>query len=306
MTTIELQMGKIIGPQDIYEKKLRKLAEVIKDIGASTTGTAPTILGVAEIENLRVLENLVQTKALDPYDYQILHYDSPDRRGIDVALLYRPIHFTPTFSKNYELRIFDSENPDKRVYTRDQLLVCGLLDGDEIFIIVNHWPSRRGGEQRSSYKRKAAANLNKRIIDSIHAIKPYAKIVSMGDLNDDPTSASVKKVLKTKKNRHTVKPKGLYNPMEKMHQKGFGSLAYGDGWNLFDQLLFSYGFLDKKLAGYTLYKTGIYSPDKLVLPTGRYKGYPYRSFANGTSTGGYSDHFPVYSYVIKKTKKTTE
>lgn len=198
--------------------------------------------------------------------------------------------------------IYRDNDKTKRIYTRDQLLVSGMLDGEKIHFIVNHWPSRSGGEARSRPKRIKAAKLNKQIIDSLFSEDPYAKIITMGDLNDDPTSPSVKEVLKTKENREDVKLKELYNPMEEMHNKGIGTLAWRDSWNLFDQIILSKELLKKDYSSYRFYKAGIFNKSYLANPRGRYKGYPYRSFANGF-TGGYSDHFPVYVYLIKEVSK---
>ncbi len=295
--------GKDHWTEEIYHKKIHNIATVIAQIGQERSKNAPAIIGLAEIENQKVLEDLVATPQLAPYNYQIIHFDAPDRRGIDVALLFQQGFFVKSHASKHELLIYDKEITNKRVYTRDQLLVSGFLDGDAIHILVNHWPSRRGGEKRSSYKRIAAAKLNKHLIDSLQTTDPYAKIITLGDLNDDPTSPSLKKILKSMSNKKSVSTKGLYNPMEKLHRQGYGSLAYGDTWNLFDQILLTKAFLENKNQGYSYYKAGIYSPDFLTTPQGRYKGYPFRSFANGTFTNGYSDHFPVYIHLVKAVKK---
>lgn len=291
--------GKDNWTQEIYEAKLANIAKVIAEIGSDVTGTSPALIGVCEIENLRVLEDLVNQEPLVTQDYGIVHFDSPDRRGIDVALLYKKKLFTPTHSKAYELLIYDEEDRSKRVYTRDQLLVSGMLDGEKISIIVNHWPSRSGGEERSRPKRIKAAQLNKKLMDSLFSEDPYAKIITMGDLNDDPVSPSVKDILKTKSDKDNLKIKELYNPMEEMFKKGMGTLAYRDAWNLFDQIIVSTELAKKDYSSYSLYKAGIYNKSYLANPRGRYKGYPFRSFVSGY-TGGYSDHFPVYIYLIKE------
>ncbi|MEL6810470.1 MAG: endonuclease/exonuclease/phosphatase family protein [Bacteroidota bacterium] len=293
--------GKDHWTEEIYKAKLVNMAKVISEIGKDVTGTAPALVGVCEIENLRVLEDLVNQEALLKHDYGIVHFDSPDRRGIDVALLYQKKVFTPSNFNKHELKIFDTNNPDKRVFTRDQLLVSGMLDGEKIHLIVNHWPSRSGGEARSRPKRIKAAELNKKIIDSLFSEDPYAKIITMGDLNDDPTSPSVKDVLQTKKKKEKLDIKELYNPMEEMYKKGLGTLAWRDGWNLFDQMIISSELAKKDYSSYRFYKAGIFNKTYLANPRGRYKGYPYRSFAGGGFTGGYSDHFPVYIYLIKET-----
>ena len=167
--------------------------------------------------------------------------------------------------------------------------------------IVNHWPSRRGGEARSRSKRVAAAKLNKRIIDSLQSTDPYAKIFTMGDLNDDPTNASVKKELKAVRNIDEVQPKGIYNPMENMKRKGLGSNAYRDSWSLFDQIMVTYPLVDKSdYDSYRFYKAGIFSKNYLINKKGRYKGYPFRSFANGSYTGGTVTIFQYMHILLKR------
>ena len=275
------------------------MAKVISEIGEDVTGTSPAIIGVSEIENRRVLEDLLNQEPLVKKDYGIVHFDSPDRRGIDVALLYQKKLFTPTNYKAYELVIYDDQDRSKRIYTRDQLLVSGMLDGEKIHVIVNHWPSRSGGEARSRPKRIKAAELNKQIMDSLFSEDPYAKIITMGDLNDDPTNESVKDILKAKNDRENMKIKELYNPMEDMFKQGLGTLAYRDGWNLFDQIIISTELAKKDYSSYRFYKAGIFNKSYLATPRGQYKGYPFRSFVNGY-TGGYSDHFPVFIYLIKE------
>ncbi len=294
--------GKDHWTEEIYQDKLKNMAKVIAEIGADVSGTTPSIIGVCEIENRKVLEDLVNQEPLLKKDYGIIQFDSPDRRGIDVALLYKKKLFTPTNYKAKELLIYDDNDKSKRVFTRDQLVVSGVLDGEKIHLIVNHWPSRSGGEKRSRPKRIKAAKLNRQIIDSLFSEDPYAKVITMGDFNDDPTSSSVKDHLKAQRKIEGLKMKELYNPMEDLAKKGLGSLAYRDSWNLFDQIIISTELTKKDFSSYRFYKVGIYNKTYLVNAHGRYKGYPYRSFANGSYTGGYSDHFPVYVYLVKEKK----
>ena len=284
-----------------YKKKVKNMSRVISEIGADVSKNSPAIIGVAEVENREVIEDLANDDALYDKDYGIVHFDSPDARGIDVALMYQKALFTPIDVSNHELKIYD-DNTRKRVYTRDQLLVSGKLEGDLIHVIVSHWPSRSGGEARSRPKRIAAAKLNKRIIDSLQAIDPYAKIFSMGDFNDDPTNGSLKDILKAKKNKEDVKLKGIYNPMESFFRKGLGSNAYRDAWSLFDQILITKPLLETDYSSFRFYKAGIFNKLYLTNKEGRYKGYPLRSFADGGFTNGFSDHFPVYVHVIKEIK----
>jgi len=292
--------GKDHWTEEHYNAKLKNMASVLAEIGQDITGTTPALIGVCETENRRVLEDLVNQEPLLQKDYGIIQFESPDRRGIDVALLYQKKLFIPTHYKAHPLYIYYDHDPSKRIFTRDQLLVSGMLDGEKIHVIVNHWPSRSGGEARSRPKRMKAAKLNKHLIDSLWSDDPYAKIITMGDLNDDPTSPSVKDILKTKKDRQEMQLKELYNPMEAIYKKGIGTLAWRDGWNLFDQIIVSTELTKKDYSSYRLYKAGVYNKTYLANPRGRYKGYPFRSFADGSYTGGYSDHFPVYIYLIKE------
>ena len=294
-----MEMKAQVG--EIYKKKVHNMARVIADIGSDVSKNTPAIIGVAEVENKKVLEDVVNDSLLLVKDYGIIHFNSPDTRGIDVALLYQKTIFQPQNSSSHELKIYD-DTSRKRIYTRNQLLVSGKFEGEPMHFIVNHWPSRRGGEAKSRPKRIAAAKLNKHIIDSLQVLNPYAKIFIMGDLNDNPTNASVKNVLKAKRKKKNVDLKGIYNPMEELAKKGLGSNAYRDAWSLFDQILFTKPLLDKDYSSFRFYKAGIFNKHYLTNKIGRYKGYPLRSFADGGFTDGFSDHFPVYAYIIKEVK----
>lgn len=284
---------------EIYVKKLDNMANVVADIGSDISNNSPAVIGVCEIENRQVLYDLVNHPALLNKDYGVVHFDSPDRRGIDVALLYQKRLFRPINTSSHELVIFDSESRARR-YTRDQLLVSGELDGDLIHLIINHWPSRGGGEARSRPGRIAAAKLNKHLADSLFALDPYAKIITMGDFNDNPTDYSFKKTLKTEAEREKVELKGLYNPFENMYKSGLGTTGYRDVWSLFDQIVISQSLTDRDYTSYRFYQAGIFNKAYLTNKRGRWKGYPWRSFADGGFSGGYSDHFPVYIYLIRE------
>lgn len=292
--------GKDHWTEKIYRDKLHNMAKVLSEIGSDITGTSPSIIGVCEIENRRVLEDLINQESLLLKDYGIIHFDSPDRRGIDVALLYQKKIFTPSHFKAIDLKLYELEDASKRIFTRDQLLVTGYMEGEKFHFIINHWPSRRGGEEQSRFKRMKAAKLNKSLIDSLFSQDPYAKIISMGDFNDDPVSPSFSEVLKTRKSKRKMALKELFNPMEKMYRKGLGTLAYNDRWNLFDQIILSTELTLNDYSEYRFYKAGIYNKPYLTNGKGRYKGYPFRSFSDGGFTGGYSDHYPVYVYLIKE------
>lgn len=283
-----------------YRKKLNNIATVIADIGTDTNPESPTIVGLAEVENREVLEDLVQTDLLIEKGYGIVHFDSPDRRGIDVALLYRKSKFKPESYRSIPLIIKNEETEDEKgvpYFTRSQLLVTGLLEGEEVSFIVNHWPSRLGGERKSKPYRDAAGMLNRKIVDSLYTINPEAKIITMGDFNDGPYNNSVRKELGAKDRRPQVQPLELYNPMGKMARDGIGSAAYRDNWSLFDQIILSEPLLRNDFSTLQFWKAGVYNKTYLTQISGQYKGYPLRSH-NGEV--GYSDHFPVYAYLIKE------
>lgn len=293
------ELGKDNWTPAKYQQKITNIAKVLSEIGAEVTKSPPAVIGLSEVENRKVLEDLVNDPQLKTFQYQIVHFDSPDERGIDVALLYKAASFRMLDSKSHRLIIYEANNPSKRDYTRDQLVVSGLLNGEEIHFIVNHWPSRSGGEAKSAYKREKAAFLNKRIIDSLYKIDLQAKIISMGDFNDDPTNKSFKKILNTKSTINQLQDQELYNPMENMLRQGKGSLAYRDSWNLFDQFYMSSSLTHKSNTGYQFYKAGIFNKAYLITQNGQFKGYPFRTYGNTGYEGGYSDHFPVYVYLIR-------
>jgi hypothetical protein len=286
------------GRGSVYRKKISNMASVLADIGKDVSKHSPSIIGICEVENKAVLEDLANDSLLVDKDYGIVHYNSTDVRGIDVGLLYKKNAFTPISTSSHELKIYDADT-NKRVYTREQLLVTGKLEDETIHIIVNHWPSRRGGEAKSRPKRVAAAKLSKHILDSLQTIDPYAKVFVMGDLNDNPNNASVKKILKAKPSKK-IGLKGLYNPYINFYKNGIGTTAYRDSWSLFDQIMLTKPLLEKDYATFQFYKAGVYNKNFIITKSGTYKGYPLRSFGYHGFNNGYSDHFPVYVYLIKQ------
>ena len=281
-----------------YMTKLANMSEVISQIGRDDDPDGLAVLGISEIENRQVIEDLINTPLLKPMGFEIIHYDSPDKRGVDVGMIYRPKYLEVTNTKSYELIIPGMYD----FFTRDQLVVSGKLLGDDIHFIVNHWPSRRGGEKASRPLRNAAAALSRHIVDSLLALDPQAKIIVMGDLNDQPTNESVLKIMNAKGNKDKLKEGEFYNPMYKLYKQGIGSGAWRDTWSLFDQILLSQGLLGEDYTTYKYYGVRIFNKPFLKQKEGRYKGYPYRTFAGGTWMGGYSDHFPVYVILIREVR----
>ncbi len=296
-----------------YRQKLQNLSRVVAEIGSSENTNAPTFIGCCEIENRGVLEDVIKEPKLIDKAYGIVHFDSPDKRGIDVALLYQKKYFRPTTYTNIPLQVYRKEPPSEsdfdgdseivpqtnRVFTRDQLLVTGFLEGEEIHIIVNHWPSRAGGEKKTSPYREAAGALNRRIIDSLQRLNPNAKVITLGDLNDGPFNNSIKKALGAKAKKSEVPELGIFNPFEEMLKKGMGTIAFRDSWDIFDQIMVTQSLIKNDFNGFQFWKAGIYNKSFLIQTSGLYKGYPKRHSATEI---GFSDHFPVYIYLIKEKK----
>ena len=280
-----------------YNAKLNRISYAISQIGLDYSPVGAAIIGLSEVENRSVLEDLVKEPTIANRSYRIVHYDSPDRRGVDVAMLYNPRIFTLSNSKSYRLRTDDST-----FLTRDQLLVTGYLMGEKIHVIVNHWPSRLGGELRSRPKRNAAAALTRSIVDSLFTKDAKARIIVMGDLNDDPSDESCAEVLKAKRNAKDVKPKELFNVFWNTFDKGFGSLSYNDRWNMFDQIILSHELISGDKSKLRFWKGEIFNRNFLLHQEGNMKGIPKRTHSRGVWLNGFSDHLPTLVYLVKPLK----
>lgn len=266
-----------------YRNKLKKLARSIAGIGKKSAGKYPVLVGVAEVENARVLYDLINTPPLRDNNYRFIHSDSPDERGIDTALIYHSGNFEVEYSEPLPLIVY---NPDgQRDTTRDILYVRGKLNGEEVHIFVNHWPSRREGAEETAYKRIIAAETILGHMAAIEARKQQPNYIVMGDFNDGPGSSSLELLSQVK---------GLYNPMTKLLTPDRGSANYKSKWGLFDQILISHTFLDYKIGTHSYRTADIYDDVGLMEWKGRFKGNPFRTFAGRRYLGGYSDHFPVF------------
>lgn len=288
-----------------YWNKIHNLARAIANFTTKTTPNGPAFIGVSEIENRSVLEDLV--KAVDerlkaegrkPWNLQIVHHDSPDRRGVDVAALYNPRYFRLHSVSNTPLII--PNNPSFR--TRDEMCVTGIMGGDTISVLVGHWPSRLGGQEQSSYLREAAAANCKHIADSLWSIRPNQGVIIMGDLNDDPMDKSCAKVLAAAKKPAGVELHGFYNPFWSILDKGIGTLAYRSQWNLFDQIIVSGSLLEDHTGKQNLHywKAQVNNFEFLRDTEGQRQSYPLRTFASGVYLNGYSDHFPTEIFLIRQ------
>jgi predicted extracellular nuclease len=277
-----------------YEQKQKNLAKVISQLGDAD---GPEILGLCEVENLEVLEDLIKQKALKSEKYGIVHFESGDYRGIDNALIYKKKAFQVTNS-----RVFKIDFPGGGYTSRDILLVSGLMGGDEIHFLVNHFPSRRGGQAKSEPKRVLVATKLREVVESLMKVNPNAKIVIMGDFNDETTDKSIQQVLMAKGKNFDASKGELYNAMANLDNEGHGSYNYKDNWQMLDQIIMSPNMFEAKSGWDYIYKSSaVYSEDYLrQTEPAKYRGYPNRTFAGRKYLGGYSDHFPVYIKIEKK------
>lgn len=270
-----------------------KLNHVAKTILAAGKWNTPVIIGLCEIENRYVLNKLIYETPLKPFHYKIVHHESPDQRGVDVALLYRPEYFTVINERIIPVKFpFDTLSK-----TRDILMVKGkLMSSDTIFLFVNHWPSRRGGYAISKPRRNFVASVLRTAIDSIQRSTSIANIVVMGDFNDEPEDESLAGVLGARTIMKVPEPSELYNLMG-IRNRGEpeGTLRYRDQWTTFDQFVVS-GAL---MAGLSGIETGpdqvkIIKASFLMEDDNTYFGEKLkRTYSGPRYTGGFSDHLPV-------------
>ena len=267
-----------------YKRKVFKLAKTIAGIGFKSTQNPPALVGVAEVENETVVRDLIGSEPLRKIDYAFVHYDSPDERGIDTALLYHKDFFEVIASEPITLYVNNLDG--ERDLTRDILYVHGKLNGEEIHVFVNHWPSRRDGAEETDYKRILAAETIREFMSEIEENYPNPNYIIMGDFNDDPKSVSIQTLMKSG---------ALYNPMEKLHAPlQRGSSNYKRSWSLFDQIMVSHNFFNYEKGTHSFAHANIFDDQFLTEFKGKYKGSPFRTFAGHKYLGGYSDHFPVY------------
>ena len=281
-----------------YANKLHNLAFAISNFDTGATPQGPAIIGVSEIENRKVLEDLVAQPELKKWNLQICHHDSPDQRGIDVGLLYNPELFTVENVTNHRLTAVPFA-------TRDQMCVVGSLQGQRIAIIVNHWPSRLGGQLKSSPSREAAAELCMEIADSLWKTDPDMGVIIMGDLNDDPQDKSVASVLGAKRKVEDITgPHGFYNPFyDILHEQEIGTLTYKGDWNLFDQIILSGNLVTTPDNRWHLDMPIVMSFQFLRNSDIPGQGDPLRTFSRGEYLNGYSDHFPTQVLLVRDTQE---
>lgn len=266
-----------------YLEKLEKLSQVLTHDQPKN----PVFIGLAEVENRFVVRDLMKTGRLAETKYRVAHFESPDVRGIDVALAFDHDRFHMTYKKAIPIRL--SDNPDFK--TRDILYVKGVFyDSSEIHLFVNHWSSRRGGQKESEHKRVEAAKVLKSYVDSLRAIDNMASIVIMGDFNDYPSNRSVYQVLGAKEkesNSHLV------NLMIPYHDRGEGTHNYQGDWGALDQLIVSRSMLDEKGLDIQGNEVKILYDEQFLYTKKDGSKTPNRTYGGNSYFGGYSDHLAI-------------
>ena len=275
---------------DKFRKKTNKIAKVIMAAGG---WEFPDLIGLCEIENQFVLEGIFKYGILGKLNYQVIHRESPDRRGIDVALIYQPEVFQP-LDTNFLTLIYNNETTSS---TREILYVKARLNTkDTIHVFVNHWPSRWGGQLESEHKRIKAAQLLRQKIDSIHNTSHKANILIMGDFNDYPDNVSIQNHLMAHCFDHEIENDALYNMAGRFTKNGgLGSHKYQGKWGMLDQFIVSGTLLNKSAVLYCEQEgMSIFAPDYLLERDETYFGEkPFRTFVGYKYHGGYSDHLPI-------------
>ncbi len=294
---------------DKYRRKLNNIARAIRAM-ATENGQFHAILGLAEVENDRVLKDLVACEDLAKAGFRYVHHEGSDGRGIDCALLYRPDRFKVLASEsipydfNSNIEFEYSKAEQAAFSTRDVLMVRGKLDGEPFAVYVAHLPSRRGDKGMDLRARGAEI-----IYDHAMALMdkyPGIKIAVMGDMNDDPVDASMTDYLHARETLAEMTPKEFFSPFMAMLKAGYGSMEYRGTWEIFDQILVNdniarapAGTLQIRPLEQGKYYGRVFKPDFLIQQSGRYKGTPFRTFSNGEFIDGYSDHLPTFVYLSK-------
>ena len=308
-----LPEGKNKWTEAKYQKKLHNMATVIRDM-KEKNGRFHTILGVSEIENRLVLEDLVAQPEIAEANYQIVHYDGPDRRGIDCALLYKPDQFKYIESESipytFQGSSIDFVMPkEEQDYfkTRDVLMVRGQIDGEDVAVYVAHLPSRVGDKPGSYQLRERGAEIIYNHSMELMKKHPGIKIMVMGDMNDDATDSSMSEFLHGREKISEVGKTDFFCPFTSMLKAGYGTLCYRGVWSIFDLILVNSSLVDDS-EGLKIQQFGkgkkafygqIFKKPYMTTQKGQYKGYPFRTFSKGAFVGGYSDHYPTYIVIGK-------
>ena len=271
------------------ERLNEKLSNLSKVISSMNNGKGPDLLGVEEVEHEALLDSLIK-KYIHQKNYKVAYDESPDERGIDVGLIYNADIF-----KLLSLKADTVKLPDK--YPTRLILNVKLVtkNKDTIYVFVNHWPSRIGGEEKSEIKRVTAAMILRTEVNKILLKNPNSNIIIVGDFNDEPKNKSIAEILNAKdfncRNNPDINSKDLFNLAYKESEAGEGSYMYRSQWNMLDQIIVSGNLLHKN---YECGSFEIYKPEFMVTRSGRFKGAAFPTYGGGNRyLGGYSDHFPV-------------
>ena len=283
-----------------YKRYYRKISNIAKVLVAMGRGNPPAIVGVAEIENDRVLQDLCRRSPLQGFGYRFVHHDSPDRRGVDVALLYRDSLVTILQERAVPV-VFPFEPATRN---RDLLYVLARLPcGDSLHIVVNHWTSRFGGYAATIPKRNYYADMARHLVDSILTLNPTANVLLMGDFNDYPTDESMEKHLRAQNPLKSTAfaEDTLFNLMYHfVAQNNVGSHKHEDFWGCLDQLIITGRLLNGH--GRLQIANGmphVFDADFLLVPDEKYGGVKnYRTFLGPRYVGGFADHLPVYVRIV--------
>jgi predicted extracellular nuclease len=272
------------------EKYTHKLSQISKVLSTTDSIELPAIIGLTEIENLNVLKDLVNTPALKRGKYKIIHEESKDPRGIDVALLYKPSVFREL--SHHKIPVSYDTAGDRGI--RECLYVCGILGKkDTLHLVINHWKSRTGGTDKTEGKRLIYAQTVRHTVDSLFETNTNAQVLLMGDFNDTPTDSSTLNVLRAQPFDDKLAYRQLYNLSYAAAVQGEGSHYYKN-WEMFDQIIVSTALLMQKNSGITSDTDAkVFKRDWMCYRNSHGLMVPDRSYASGKYHGGFSDHFPV-------------
>ncbi len=289
-----LPSSKLEWNKDKYQAKLLNISKVLASMN---DGKGPDFVTFCEVENAKVLKDLFKTPLLKSSKYDVVHFEGPDVRSIDVALGYKKGVFKPYKSVPYTVSL----SYEQSFKTRYVLLVSGIVNGkDTLHVLANHWPSRRGGQEESNEKRMAAALVAKHITDSLFARNPFASIVVAGDFNDEPEDKSLLEGLKAS-TKESFSPNYLYNLFYNQSMKGVGSHCYKNEWSMLDQIIVSGAMLSPLSRIYVdLTSAAVYSQPWMLESDPKFSGQPFRTYVGQRYLGGYSDHLPVVVNIFVK------
>ncbi len=287
--------------KEIFQDKTYHLAQVI----ATMNNSIPlAVIGIAEVEG-EAISALIHHPLLSSYHYECICYQGNDIRGITTALLYQPRSFIIEKSMSIPMFIHVKKHKQQQgFFSRDILLVEGQLLGEKMYVLVNHWPSKLNGEAQSEIGRKQVAQRDQQIADSILHLHPSAKIILMGDLNEDPTNSAMKEILHVSPSLLHIKDNEWFNPWIPLFKRGIGSIANRDTWHLFDQIILNSNWVSSK--GWKYKQASIFKQPFMIETEGSFKGYPKRSWNGILYHSGYSDHFPVYIILSRDELKNTK